>query len=195
MAEDSRGSQREFQLETRHLASIILMIVLLCITSFMLGRWVERQAFKATAESLVEEDAGQNLSVEDVNKELTYYRTLEEEEEPPVIHMEKNPAPSKPVRISEAFGAVHEENVGAVSPSRSKGSVMIQVMATRDMNAAISMRQRLTKKGYSVIIIDGAAAGEPGIQRVRVGPYADRPSALKAAKKLEAEEGVRTWIP
>jgi cell division septation protein DedD len=195
MAEDSRGAPREFQLETRHLAMIILMIVVLCITAFMLGRWVERQAFKATALSLAGEDGEKNLSVEEVNKELTYYRTLEEKEDPPAISAGKSPATGKPVELSNISGAVQEENLGASPPAGNSGSVMIQVMATREMNAAIAMRQRLARKGYSVVIVDGAAAGEPGLQRVRVGPYADRPTALKVAKKLEAEEGVRTWIP
>ena len=77
MGEESRSGSREFQLETRHLAAIIVLIALLCITSFMLGRWVERQAMHDTAAGVIGKADPGDLSVEDVNRELTYFHTLE----------------------------------------------------------------------------------------------------------------------
>ncbi|MFQ5700415.1 MAG: hypothetical protein ACE5HU_01045, partial [Acidobacteriota bacterium] len=43
---------RDFQLETRHLAFLIALVVALCIASFMLGRWVERQSLGAEVPGL-----------------------------------------------------------------------------------------------------------------------------------------------
>lgn len=194
MGEDTRGAPREFQLETRHLAAVIFVVALLCIGSFILGRWVERKASGATAAGLLESPGAESLSVEDVNKELTYFRTLEGEQPAPQVDApqpERAPAPLK----VDGGGAITEESVGGAAAPAGGADVMVQVMATKDLSSAIAMRQKLLAKGYPVEIVQGTGGAAGSLHRVRVGPYADRKAALAAAKKLEAEEGIRTWIP
>src|SRR6266853_5347020 len=170
MAEESRSQLREFQLETRHLAAIVVLIAILCISSFLLGRWVERQAYRTTSEGggLRAGSAG-GASVEDVNKELTYFRTLEEDQPPPVVHASppaEKPAPVRveapPVETEDLPPAGEEASPSqakqAASPAprpATKGSVLIQVMATKDRGAAIALRDRLAAKGYPVSIAEG----------------------------------------
>ena len=79
MAEESRSQTREFQLETRHLAAIVAVMAIFCISSFLLGRWVERQATRTTIDSGPRVGESGSVPVEDVNRELTYFRTLEED--------------------------------------------------------------------------------------------------------------------
>ena len=194
MGAESRGTPREFQLETRHLAAIIATIALLCIGSFMLGRWVERKAVGATAAGILESPDAGSLNVEDVNKELTYFRTLAGEESPAPVDA---PAPGgRPAPLQgDAPSGVTEETVAGVSAPAGGGDVMVQVMATKDLSSAIAMRQKLQSKGYPVEIVQGSGGAQGSLHRVRVGPYADRKAALAAAKRIESEEGIRTWIP
>jgi len=193
MSEENRAAPREFQLETRHLAAVVAVVALLCIGSFMLGRWVERKASGATAHGVLDSPEAEALSVEDVNKELTYFRTLEGEQETPKVDA---PKPDKGAAALKVDGGqpFTEEGVGPATPAGG-ADVMVQVMATKDLSAAIAMRQKLQAKGYPVEIVQGTGGAAGSLHRVRVGPYADRKAALAAAKKLEAEEGIRTWIP
>ncbi len=195
MAEESRGSSREFQLETRHLAGIIVLIALLCVTSFMLGRWVERQTTRSSAADVLGKATPEELSVEDVNRELTYYRTLGGDESPPDVDRPR-PVAEQSAAVLEARESATGPGVEELTPGAGAGDgILIQVMATRDLSSAIAMRQRLSQKGYSVAITEGSGATDRGLQKVRVGPYRTRDEAERAARRLEAEEGVRTWIP
>jgi cell division septation protein DedD len=194
MGRETRSSPRELQLETRHLASVIFLVALLCVASFMLGRWVEKQAYGATAADALAEDSAGDLSVEEVNRELTYFRTLEGKEAPPPVEAPPPDRRERPVRVPAGSGgtARDAEEVGA---GGGRQGFMVQVMATRDLTAAIAMRQRLLQKGYSVRLVEEAGQAGARLHKVRVGPYGDRAAAARAAKKLEAEEGVKTWIP
>jgi DedD protein len=222
MAEESRGQYREFQLETRHLAAIVVLIAILCISSFLLGRWVERQAYRATTEGGARSGAAPSPSVEDVNRELTYFRTLEEDAPPPQVRPSAAPEKPAPIRVerkAEAASTGAEPasggpNAPPAAPARasasaedppppqapaestpaSRGSVFIQVMATRDGAAAAALKSRLTSRGYPVAISSGTGAAAT-MRRVKVGPYGGRAEAERVARKLRSEEGLRTWIP
>jgi cell division protein FtsN len=187
MAEDARSPQREFQLETRHLAAVLVVIALMCIGAFMLGRWVERQAHRATAEGQIRSGLDAAISVEDVNRELTYHRTLEGEAAPPAVAAPPPEPASPPVRVEAAAGAP-----GAADAP----GIFVQVLATRDADAAEAVRTRLSARGYrAAVAVDPAGAGGPPLRKVKVGPFAGRAEAERAARKIEAEQGLRTWIP
>ena len=200
MGEESRSAPREFQLETRHLAAVVVLIAILCISSFMLGRWVERQAIRAERGSPARGAAAGSIPVEEVNKELTYFRTLEGESPAPGVSVPPPEARPSPVPVAEPASAA---TAGDLPPSPAAPAeeepapdgFMVQVMATRDPAAARAMRDRLAAKGYRVSILEGQGAADARLRKVRVGPYARRPEAERAAKRLEAEEKVRTWIP
>jgi len=202
MAEESRGQYREFQLETRHLAAIVVLIAILCISSFLLGRWVERQAYRATTDGGARSGASGSPTVEDVNKELTYFRTLEEDAPPPKVQPSAAPGKAPPVRVEQkpeevATSAAPEARASTTTPAAAPptASIFIQVMATKDAAAAAALKSRLSSKGYPVGVSPGSGGAESGMRRVKVGPYSGRTEAEKVAKRLRAEEGLRTWIP
>jgi cell division septation protein DedD len=215
MAEEARSAPREFQLETRHLALIIFVIAVLCISSFMLGRWVERQAARATPESLSRSDPAGPLKAEEVDKELTYFRTLDgDTPSPSVAPPPPEPKAAPPVRVESPSAATAAESApdSPISPAPAskaaaapapptssqaapKGGFLIQVLATKDRAAAAALHDRLASRGYPVSIAEGSAAGGEGMRKVRVGPFSSRAEAERVAKKLESQERVRTWIP
>jgi cell division septation protein DedD len=194
MAEETRASTREFQLETRHLAAIIVLIALLCVTSFMLGRWVERQTMRATAAGAMSQADPESVTVEDINRELTYFRTLGDGDSPPDVERPEPVVRSAPAALEPGPGDVSSVIEKSTLDGNEDG-IMIQVMATKDLSSAIAMRQKLVQRGYSVVISEGSGPADSGLRKVRVGPYASRKEAERAARRLESEEGVRTWIP
>jgi cell division septation protein DedD len=193
MAGRTEETAREFQLETRHLAFLIALVVALCLASFMLGRWVERQnRGPAVADLAKPEGGGQVADAGDVAKDLTFFDSLKTDRPAPLETARETapatrpPRPEMPVRAATAPPAPHPSD-----PRRSVNEgVMIQVFASRDKAAAESIRKRLRTRGYTALLVpDG------GSWKVRVGPYADREEAERSAAVLRQQENLKTWIP
>ena len=71
---------------------------------------------------------------------------------------------------------------------------VVQIAALRDRAAAVSIVQRLTRKGYQAFIVEPTrGAPAPGF-RVRVGPFQDRGQAEQASRRLEREEQFKPFI-
>jgi cell division septation protein DedD len=66
---------------------------------------------------------------------------------------------------------------------------MVQVGAFRSLTNAQSLVAQLKKKGYAATIVRNASA-PTAPHNVRVGPYADRAEADRAAAVLAKEQGV-----
>lgn len=191
-AETSKMEQ-EFQLETRHLVSLIALVVVLCVASFMLGRWVERQSLGTTIPVSIS-TGGENKieDVGDVSKDLTFFDTLKDNAPAPLTPAEQvvtavagmptaADPPSRPGTSTPAYGTQRRSvNDG----------VMIQVLVSKDRASAEALRKKLRTKGFTVAIIP-----ERGAYKVRVGPYADRAEAERIAGILQVQEHLRTWIP
>ena len=62
---------------------------------------------------------------------------------------------------------------------------VLQVAALSTPAAADELRARLTRSGF-VAYVEAVATGEGKLHRVRVGPFASRDDALRAAEKLKA---------
>lgn len=177
---------REFQLEVRHMAFLLLLVVVLCVASFMLGRWVERQSSGADMEAIVEEGEARLEDGGDVARDLTFFDSLKNDQPVPLEAEASGTRPTmKPTASRPAAG----------SPARAarrsvEQGVFIQVIATAQRSAAESVRKRLRDDGYTALMVS-----EGGTWKVRVGPYADRAEAARAAVRLRAEKGLTTWIP
>lgn len=93
------------------------------------------------------------------------------------------PAPSPPTQPPSA------------PPSaRAGGGWVVQVAALRDRAAAVSIVQRLTRRGYQAFIVEPTrGAPAPGF-RVRVGPFQDRGQAEQVSRRLEREEQFKPFI-
>ena len=190
---ETARTEQEFQLETRHLVSLIALVVVLCVASFMLGRWVERQSLGPTIPASVS-TGGENKieDVGDVSKDLTFFDTLKA----------NTPAPLTPTQ--ELVSTTSRMSAAADPPARSDApstgsviqrrsineGVMIQVLVSKDRASAEALRKKLRTKGFTVAIIP-----ESGAYKVRVGPYADRAEAERIAGILHEQEHLSTWIP
>ena len=209
MASQGGGSAttQEFQLETRHLVLMVLLVVVLCVASFMFGRWVERQSVGPTISMTgmpgMPGPSGHNgdANVEemgDVSKDLSFFDTLEGNQPAP-LKPQSGALPTLPARVKQpATPAVRQP----VEPPATTGqpptsgrrsvneAVMIQVFASKDRAAADLIRRRLRAKGYTALLMP-----DHGTYKVRVGPYADREEATRAASVLREQEKLTTWIP
>jgi len=89
--------------------------------------------------------------------------------------------------VASSGGARRPEPAGR----RSVGEgIMVQVLASKQRAPADELRQRLRRKGYTALLVV-----EEGTYKVRVGPYADREEAERAADVLRDQENLTTWIP
>jgi cell division protein FtsN len=196
---------QEFQLETRHLVFLIALVVVLCVASFMLGRWVERQSLGPTLASGAGSARGapdaKIEDVGDVSKDLTFFDTLTGNEPAP-LRPDTAPRATRevsapPARAAEdvaraaTAGGAGAPPAGSASGRRSvNDAVMIQVLVSKDRAAADNLRRRLRAKGYTVVLVP-----DRGSYKVRVGPYADREEAERVAGLLREQEHLSTWIP
>ncbi len=204
------GAAQEFQLETRHLALLVLLVVILCVASFMFGRWVERQRIGPQVSSRT--GAGEEAGIEevDISKDLTFFDTLRTDQVQtlPPGSTPPAPQPQQPAQRQAATSAPRaaQQPTGAASVPSPKTAaaarpasggrrsvsegVMIQVFAGSDRAAADAIRKKLRAKGYTALLISSG-----GTHKVRVGPYADRDEAQRAANLLRDQEHLTTWIP
>lgn len=194
MAGRPEETAREFQLETRHLAFLIVLVVALCLASFMLGRWVERQNAGPAVSDAVTRPEGATVTDEgDVSKDLTFFDTLKNERPAP-LESAPEPAPARAMKPVASRAAAASPPPATPRPADSRRSVsdgvMIQVFASKDKAAADAIRKRLRARGYTALLVpDG------GSWKVRVGPYADREEAERSAAVLRQQENLKTWIP
>jgi len=97
---------------------------------------------------------------------------------PPTSRVAPSPPPSAPAPTAS----------GASGPGFS-----VQVAAVHARDEADRMLARLSQQGYKGYVVSGEGAAA-GYYRVRVGAFADRQKAEEAARKIEADEGVKPWI-
>ena len=194
----AEGATQDFQLETRHMALLILLVVILCVASFMFGRWVERQRIGPQVSSAAGKAGDPNIQDVDISKDLTFFDTLKTEQVQPVAGGSASPSASAPSSASTAGRSRTTPPPAATSTATSRSDprrsvsegIMIQVFAGKDRAAAESIRKRLRAKGYTAILVSSG-----GTHKVRVGPYADRTEAQRAEATLREQEHLTTWIP
>ena len=175
----AEGGQ-EFQLETRHLALLVLIAVVLCLGSFHLGRWVERRsgspAVAVLGAGTEEASDGTIEDMGDISRELTFFDSLHED-----------------TVVDDAPARARTDSVPASAPVARRSvneGIMIQVFASKDRSAAQAVRNRLREKGYTAFILSS-----DGTHKVRVGPYADKEEAELQAAIIRQREDLHTWIP
>lgn len=77
----------------------------------------------------------------------------------------------------------------AATADKDEGPFFVQVAAL-SAEKADELEAKLKKAGFRTDL--ALAPGKPGVFRVRVGPYADRPKAEVAVKRLQAEKWTRS---
>jgi hypothetical protein len=167
------------------MAFLLLLVVALCVASFMLGRWVERQSSGADIDAIVEDGEARMEEGGDVARDLTFFDSLKNDQPVP---LETDAAGTRAaMKPAASRGGVAPPPAGRRSVEE---GVFIQVIATAQRSAAESVRKRLREDGYTALMVS-----EGGTWKVRVGPYADRAEAERAAVRLRSEKGLTTWIP
>ncbi len=74
------------------------------------------------------------------------------------------------------------------------GGFWVQILSTTSQNEAKSRRAALSAHGFLARVVSTRGARGPELYRVRVGPYASREEASRAADALVRKEKVKTWI-
>ncbi len=130
---------------------------------------------------------------------LTFYDALPKGEQPPLgsginLPSEAKTSPKSEAQPGEAapMVAAPPAPVKAAAPplpkTVSQGAYVVQVASFKQLPDAISLRDRLVKKGYAVFTQE-ADLGDKGVwYRVMVGPYAGSAAAGQAAEHLEIKE-------
>ena len=108
---------------------------------------------------------------------------------PPTLQMFDDRGSEEPTPVKRAA-----KTTPVPVPSMSApGELWVQVLSVSSEKEARAAKQRLTKRGHRVSV--SPAAGPKGtVYRVRVGPFATRDLAAKAAEQLSREEKVQAWI-
>lgn len=78
------------------------------------------------------------------------------------------------------------------NPTSTAGPFFVQVFSSPNEARARELASRLRRAKYSVILLEPREPG--GKYRVRVGPFGSREKAEVAARRLEREHRLQTWI-
>ncbi len=97
-------------------------------------------------------------------------------------------------RPAEPTAAPAPSSAKAPAPAKAAGGFWVQILSTRSEREAKSHRTSLSAHGYRAIVEPSRATGGPIVYRVRVGPFASREEASKAARTLERKEKAKPWI-
>lgn len=203
----------EFQLDGKQVVIVMVGILLLCSISFYFGRRVgraEAAGKPAPLLSSMSEAVPGTLQEEDAGDDLTFFDTVgsrpQQGTPPPVASgPESGSAPrSEPPREERpATPAPGTTTAGqepaktptpAAAPSTSGSGIQVQVGSFSERTQADSLASGLRAKGYRPTVSTTSSNGKT-VYRVRVGGYATRDAAEQAARRLEREEQLKTWIP
>jgi DedD protein len=112
-----------------------------------------------------------------------------------------SPAASTPAKATAAAAgatppaaAPASSSSPAASQATPSGRWVVQLVALRDRNAATSIVQRLSAKGYPAFVVSPTASTPNHVFKVQVGRYGDRAEAEKVASRLQKEEKFKPWI-
>lgn len=189
----------EILLENRHLAFIGAGVLVLCVGSFLVGRWTERsrwvdpdtampQLAGAAGDLPIEggplpSAAPADAGAEEIGEEDEGEAPAAPAIEPAASTSRSEPPAPEPRAEKARQGAVRGDDL------------YIQVLATRHSDAARALRDRLAGRDYPVAVVSSPDAQGRPLYRVRVGGYGSREEAERVAARLEKEERLKTWIP
>lgn len=203
--EARQGPRIEFQLDTAQILLVVAGLLALCATSFVLGRWMERDRWKeASAKST---PLNGKIAESDAGADLTFFDTLgARNAEPARQAATPHPAPSAPPQgAAEEPGmkipapAAGSDPSPAVGPSQpghpagppAAGEFAVQVFAG-DRTQAEKLVASLARKGFAAKILPGASGSSAA--RVRVVGFKTRADAEHVADRLKREEQLHPWV-
>jgi DedD protein len=82
----------------------------------------------------------------------------------------------------------------AEKPSAARSGYFVQIVSTSSKNEANRWKEKLVAKKYRTAAVSSVDSKKGTLWRVRVGPYADKDLAKKAAAKITAEFNQKAWV-
>lgn len=182
----------EILLENRHLAFVGAGVLVLCVGSFLLGRWTERSRWVNPDSDLPRvADVTGNLPIESGPAPAAAPDDDGQEGEDLLPEDTRAAAPA----AQPAPAAVPAPEPRAEKARASADDLYIQVLATRQQDAADALRQKLASRSYPAAVVSSPDSQGRPMYRVRVGGYESRQEAERVAARLRKEERLKTWIP
>ena len=214
MATKRSSGQYELVLENRQLVFIFFGAILLCGIFFTLGFMVGREQQDlswrndpsklevAPASAALDKtpakkepaahDSSKAKKVDQdaINKELTFYKTVEgKSAEPPKVNAKEEAAPkgkekAAPPKATATTPAKATPAIGAATPST---TIVYQVAALSKSDEAQALVHRLKEKGFQAFLVSPPAdSGSDKLYRVQIGPFSDATVAEQVKAKLVA---------
>ncbi len=106
-----------------------------------------------------------------------------------------HPELSREVPVPEASGGESSSLAGdsvRPAPATESGPFFVQVFSSPNEARARELLSRLRRAKFSVVLLEPREPG--GNFRVRVGPYGNREKAEVAARRLQRDHRLQTWI-
>ncbi|MEW5807694.1 MAG: SPOR domain-containing protein [Acidobacteriota bacterium] len=172
---------REIIIRGGHVWMVIVLLIVLCILFFFLGRWYESRISSYRSGSLMQKedrkrDAARAVGeAEDLGETLAFFDRLPKEDFSEVKS-----------KIERADS--ENENL----PKKQQTYYSVQVSASKERPSSLKTKEKLMREGFASYIVE--EKGKSGTYyKVRVGKFSTREEALETEKKLR-KEGYRTWV-
>ncbi len=82
----------------------------------------------------------------------------------------------------------------AKAEAAGKGGYFVQIVSTSSKSEANRWKEKLAAKKYRTAAVSSVESKKGTLWRVRVGPYAEKDQAKKAAAKITAEFNQKAWV-
>jgi DedD protein len=187
---------------TSRQAVLLFVVVLVSLTgAYFLGLvtgLAGRQPAAGAGVAAVSASAAPTAAAERVSPPVTAPPAVQEQTPPPAMAA-REPGKAEGLqffedRPAEPTPASPAPSRKALAPPKAAGGFWVQTLSTKSEREAKSLRAVLSGHGYRAIVEFSRGAGGPILYRVRVGPFASREEASKAAQALERKEKAKTWI-
>ncbi len=190
---DEEYRTHEILLENRHLAVVGVGVLMLCLGSFLLGRWTEHRRWVNPDTPLPQvSGATEHLPIEPAFLAEEALRSAGPIE---ALTVEKRDEPEPAPPSSQTSLRPEPRAEKPPLPAAQDEDLYVQVLATRHEEAAVRLRERLSGRNYPATVISLPDSQGRMLFRVRVGGYHTREEAKRVAVRLENEERLKTWIP
>jgi DedD protein len=104
------------------------------------------------------------------------------------------PAATPPAAATASAARAKEVPAGTARPAPGKSGFFVQIVSTSSKSEATRWKEKLSGKGYRTASVSAVESKKGTLWRVRVGPYADKEQAKKAAAKISADFKQKAWV-
>jgi len=200
--EEEKKDYYEIQLDNKQLIFLFFLAVVICGVFFLVGVKVGRDAARLEAEANKIASKAQKLETKEIpppsvvalpkkeepkkTKEFGYFKLMEGKKAGKTVT--PGGKPQSPAKKEE------KPSLAPSKPKVKKRYYAVQVASTRSKREALSLRDRLKRKGYSAFVKMVEEKGRR-VYKVRVGRFKNRIEAISLRDTLRIKEGFKdAWI-